>query len=203
MDEKRIAELRGLCERATAGPWALTGSRSQLIESRPMAEMANPRDMRTIICDVWSRIKENSKFIIAARTALPELLDDNDRLTAENATLAQQLADTKRKTKAAIKNGGMTADEKVALRVAKRQSDETIQGAACIVLSDAVERLLVERAEMSSQLAEQTRRADAAESAIKETCQFCGFENCRNERENADCAIYKWRYPQEGAGKDA
>lgn len=65
------------------------------------------------------------------------------------------------------------------------------------LLRAALERL-------DAQLAAEKRRADAAEDVIHETCRHCGFENCKTECENADCAIYKWRGPQqEGAGEDA
>jgi hypothetical protein len=75
MDEKRKAELRGLCERASKAPWywikdTLCADRDFPVVLKATLENEKEAGLFVHGCD--------KEFITAARTALPELLDDND-----------------------------------------------------------------------------------------------------------------------------
>ncbi len=99
MTEQRIKELRGLCERASKGPWnwiddTLCADREFPVVLKSTLESNEEAGLFIHGCD--------KEFIAAARTAVPELLDDNDRLEIENATLeavniglAQQILELK------------------------------------------------------------------------------------------------------------
>jgi hypothetical protein len=88
MDEKRKAELRGLCERATEGPWVY-GRNNSIVNT-----------FNTKYGQVQRRA--DADFVIAARTALPELLDDNDAKDREIASLTARLAAVTRERDAAV-----------------------------------------------------------------------------------------------------
>ena len=84
MDEKRKAELRGLCERASKAPWYWVQDTLCADRDFPVvlkATLENEKDAGLFVhgCD--------KEFIAAARTALPELLDDNDAKDREIARL--------------------------------------------------------------------------------------------------------------------
>lgn len=90
MTEERKTELRELAERATAGKWEVGAMNS------------NPNDFTVFVADgmeyhqggvilnqldICRRMdgpngRNNAEFIAAARTAVPELLDDVERLRA-------------------------------------------------------------------------------------------------------------------------
>lgn len=68
MTPDRLAELKRLCEAATPGPWEA--------------------NMDQVWCDGWLadvHRDENAAFIAAARTALPGLIAEVERLTDELA----------------------------------------------------------------------------------------------------------------------
>ena len=68
MNEKRIEELRAMCDTATPGPW---------IRERWSIDTVNERVVAT------ANMQLDAAFIAAARTALPELLDEVERLETE------------------------------------------------------------------------------------------------------------------------
>jgi hypothetical protein len=68
----RIDEIRARCGAATPGPWGLTGSRKQLVDSRPDQQCG----AESIVCDVWSNIAGNADFIAHAREDIPYLLSE-------------------------------------------------------------------------------------------------------------------------------
>jgi hypothetical protein len=87
MTEDERTELRRLHEAATAGPWvhttdAMTGSEWGYIRpgvcAAPLATMWRNHE----------RLMPNAEFIAAARTAVPALLDENERLRAVLALFA-------------------------------------------------------------------------------------------------------------------
>ena len=70
-----IKRLRELCEKATPGPWTVIGEDSWNVKGFPQVEMNTP--------DVHYFPVHNdadAQFIAAARTALPEALDEIERL---------------------------------------------------------------------------------------------------------------------------
>ncbi len=81
MDDKRIAELRKICDAATDGPWETDdyaayvygGDTSPIVEIRGFgAEASGKRPDGSQ--------ESNATFIATARTALPEALDEITRL---------------------------------------------------------------------------------------------------------------------------
>jgi len=112
MDAKRIAELRALCEAATPGPWYYAPNRYDEVGLRgitsapgaavyaPLRQACDPRWRDTLggtsnasigsrqgadvvfVAD-WTYRPANAAFIAAARTALPEALDEIERLIGE------------------------------------------------------------------------------------------------------------------------
>lgn len=78
MTEQRIKELRELCEAATPGPWARNEQGEEEYDDIGSAQNGHH------VAYVGST-DANAKFIMEARTAVPELLDENERLHAELA----------------------------------------------------------------------------------------------------------------------
>jgi hypothetical protein len=76
MNAERIAKLRELCEKATAGPWV--GDRYDGTVKYRMLSEAGETVMTC--CDDCGMYEENSEFTMEARTALPELLDEVERM---------------------------------------------------------------------------------------------------------------------------
>ena len=76
MSPERLAEIRARVDAATPGPWHLDDDG---------AEIKTP-DHGTI-ADIWEPTQEsrNGEFIAGARTDVPDLLAENDRLTTELA----------------------------------------------------------------------------------------------------------------------
>ncbi len=85
MTDERLAELERLAYKATPGPWwpRWGGEPGYIYSSgldRVIAELPEERS------DMWTH--ENSEFIAAARTAIPELIAEVRRLKAlEDAAL--------------------------------------------------------------------------------------------------------------------
>jgi hypothetical protein len=82
---ERIAELRALWQMATRCPWIVTGSAAR--------EIRGPFGHRVTITEYAS----DAAFIAAASTALPEALDEIERLRGEAAHHAE-----------AMRNGGVS-----------------------------------------------------------------------------------------------
>jgi len=91
MTPERIAELRKLCEEATKGPWFVESLSNNIIYCQKGNYIAQtwPRLKKDGSTDYLSVIYD-TKFIAAARTALPELLDEVERLIAENKRLEEK-----------------------------------------------------------------------------------------------------------------
>jgi hypothetical protein len=75
MDEKRKAELRGLCERATEGPWVRNAHAQSAEEYDDIGSARTGHHVAYV-----GSTGDNAKFIMEARTALPELLDEIEQL---------------------------------------------------------------------------------------------------------------------------
>jgi hypothetical protein len=88
MDDKRIAELREICEAATDG-WCLTNIEGDTFISGPVegGYVTRPSEYRR---DYDQHALDN-EFIAEARTALPEALDEIARLKGEVAVLERAL----------------------------------------------------------------------------------------------------------------
>jgi hypothetical protein len=88
MTPARIAELRALCEAATAGPWrvSMTGY-SVKSNDDDAPTIAIPHGVSVLTSKQIDRWLANAEFIAAARTALPDALDEIERLRATVATL--------------------------------------------------------------------------------------------------------------------
>jgi hypothetical protein len=100
------AALRGLCDAATEGPWSAeahdVGDRFPEVFVRVPSqshalvfEDARPRPespaWEWTHNDRTEQAKRDVAFIAAARTAVPALLDEVERLEAENATMREAL----------------------------------------------------------------------------------------------------------------
>jgi hypothetical protein len=98
MTDERKAELRGLCERATEGPWIYDDGGLdnhgvfQKVDCDPVCMMGDDGEY-----NLRKTSKNDALFIAAARTALPELLDDNDAKDREIARLTAELAAEKKR----------------------------------------------------------------------------------------------------------
>ena len=84
MDAKRIEELREMCEKATAGPWKcqawdFTVCVTYKVEDLDGSQHWVPQNDYYI----GGSPDDDAAFIAAARTALPELLDEVERLQAK------------------------------------------------------------------------------------------------------------------------
>jgi hypothetical protein len=103
IDQKQIEEWRKLCEDATEGPWEWVaedesmislGTKDKFLESMVLAACRCKSCIKWLEQDpkqdagAWQRHrcfmpgKSDEDFIAAARTALPQLLDEVDRLNA-------------------------------------------------------------------------------------------------------------------------
>lgn len=71
MTNDERARLKALCERANAGPWT--------VQEMPVGWVRVNGPLYCIADEVESR---DGRFIAAARTALPALLEENERLRA-------------------------------------------------------------------------------------------------------------------------
>lgn len=102
--EARIAELRALADVASSGPWEATISdHGHSVTGAECGVVTE--DVGDIVCDLMSvnRLAVNERyrnegqadafFIAAARTAVPELLDELTRLAAENTALRRRLVE--------------------------------------------------------------------------------------------------------------
>lgn len=95
MKAERIAELKALCEKATAGPWC-----GQWVFHALRAVRKHFHDLEDIL--VKSKVhptesEADCDFIVASRQALPELLAEVERLTnaLEQAILWTDLTTSK------------------------------------------------------------------------------------------------------------
>jgi hypothetical protein len=97
MDEKRKAELRGLCEVATKGYWYWVGDSLVTDDEFPIVLKPCVADGGLAMQDeVALYCKEADRNLIAAaRTALPELLDEIKRLKATIARMQNELCSIK------------------------------------------------------------------------------------------------------------
>lgn len=86
LTEEKIAELRALCEKATPGPWGTRGlsDHIRVESSAPTKNVAkcgsskpSPREPD------MEEVHANAEFIVAARTALPDLLSDLEEARRE------------------------------------------------------------------------------------------------------------------------
>jgi hypothetical protein len=80
MTDERKSELRGLCEMATPSPW--------MLEPRTRTLCGKTRAVE-LLCGMND---EDAAFVCLSRTALPELLDDNDAKDKEIERLNAELA---------------------------------------------------------------------------------------------------------------
>lgn len=94
IDSARIAELRRICSEATPGPWDqfFIGS----VAGKSVRIYHEPKDAACIdIAHIpigWFGDGSNPEFIAAARTALPELLDEIERLRKQTLIDAAKLS---------------------------------------------------------------------------------------------------------------
>lgn len=87
-----IAALHGLCERATPGPWRASGYEVFTVsdggQGYPLDRYTDSKDVITEQCEECGNRKNvgighepDAAFIAAARSALPALIDEAERLT--------------------------------------------------------------------------------------------------------------------------
>jgi hypothetical protein len=86
MTQERLDAIKARCEAATRGPWTLTGSKHQLVDSDDKAPM-----YKSIVCEVWHDTPNNAAFIVHARQDIPDLLQEVERLQAANNRLLERL----------------------------------------------------------------------------------------------------------------
>lgn len=84
----RLSEIRPRCEAATPGPWVRTGTKAQLVDSRPEEKYG----IRSIAVEIWSDIEANAEFIAHAREDIPNLLDRTERAEAKRDAAAANSA---------------------------------------------------------------------------------------------------------------
>lgn len=147
MTEIEINGLRALCDLATPGPW--------FVREEPDAEgMAIIEDGRTNgLCPIHTE-QHDAPFIVAARAALPALLDEIERLTLErdrfdgaaqvNALAAEQAreeAERLREAGAALTDAISTLAERAArcgwVDTDKSVKDQLDKAAAALVVKGA------------------------------------------------------------------
>lgn len=80
--EAEMAECSALCEAATEGPWLLESDRD---EDAPLWCVSHPKTVcdATTIANFLEDGKDDGAFIAQARTAMPRLIEEVRRLTAE------------------------------------------------------------------------------------------------------------------------
>jgi hypothetical protein len=76
MTPDRLKELRALCDAAQPGPWRYSGDKDGRIDTGP-PDITDWEDGYVIY---GVDRDEDARFIVAARTALPEALDEIERL---------------------------------------------------------------------------------------------------------------------------
>jgi len=120
MTPERIKDLRALCEAATEGPWeAWESSRACELASRVDAPSTGFKDKPeyAAVCYLSPYNKEfaDCRFIATARTALPEALDEVERLRGEVERLRTALSTgtlaLREQLRKARLPGGMTLEE--------------------------------------------------------------------------------------------
>lgn len=80
MTTERIKELRELCDKVTPGPWYEYANQGHVFSIQTLNGSGGcilPRSGYE-----WIRV-DDAKFIAASRTAIPELLDEIERLQRE------------------------------------------------------------------------------------------------------------------------
>lgn len=80
MTEEQIAELRGLLSRATPGPWEVYDGDAAIVLAFPDHVATTILDTLPPDCRTAIEAEKNAALIAAARTALPGLLDEVERL---------------------------------------------------------------------------------------------------------------------------
>ena len=84
--------LKRLCEKATAGDWII-GSQGDRI----WGPMGSDGEVRLSICLAGSRSSvQDISFIAAARTAMPALITEVERLRADRLVLIEKLKEARR-----------------------------------------------------------------------------------------------------------
>ena len=81
-----IKKLRELCEKATPGPWLEEPRQNEATDFAYVWAVH-----RCVLEDDGCLVEEDADFIAAARTALPEALDEIERLQNENNQLHKDL----------------------------------------------------------------------------------------------------------------
>lgn len=82
-------ELRELCDKATPGPWyghdCYIPDNSEVPLDRHKCSRTMTDTKYNVIADIWGadRMQANVDFIAAARTAIPQLLDEIERLRSQ------------------------------------------------------------------------------------------------------------------------
>lgn len=128
MTPERIAELRALCGAATPGPWATH------LPSPESAYRVLGRD-RTVIVTVHrngmspqprqTADSANAAFIAAARSAVPGLLDEVERLTNERADVDRARREHQNgRTVDAMAAAGVLAERDAQIRALTAERDE-------------------------------------------------------------------------------
>lgn len=79
---ERIAELRALAEDATPGPWESAKDHASIYAANTH-DPSDPYFIGRASSNDTHKFMENARFIAAACTALPEALDEIERLRAE------------------------------------------------------------------------------------------------------------------------
>ena len=80
MNAERVAELRELCEKATVGHWNVSGQSSYIYGEFAIGYKIAQLSLSTGGCVHNPNAENDAAFIAAARTALPGLLDEVERL---------------------------------------------------------------------------------------------------------------------------
>lgn len=94
MNTKRIAELRAIAAKATLPPWRTSMTGYSVKSNDPDAPIvAAPHGGAQVTAKQFDRWLDNSDFIASARTALPEALDEVERLQANRLAVGELLAE--------------------------------------------------------------------------------------------------------------
>lgn len=84
LTDEEIKRLRELCEKATPGPWESTGYDDHPGDQGWYVNALQPGGAVAVALPYNRRAEADHLLIIAARTALPRLLDEVDRLKEAN-----------------------------------------------------------------------------------------------------------------------
>ena len=126
MDAKERTRLRALCEAATPGPWASDGVSIDPEDGYVFARQgANIRGTLIVLDDTYERCGSDMLLIAAARTALPALLDDSERLDAVTRERDEARAMLRNLLARVHRDGGQHSDA-VGLAQATEEADEII-----------------------------------------------------------------------------